>query len=1185
MTDQQATRDISDRAEQFISGHIAANELSDQEKQELSHLGFNLHDSAGKRKAQYQQVGEDDDVMKISRTELKELIAQQVPAPAQQASFLSLPPSREIFPQAYRPEITQINPAFPLPNSTSENVRQALRLDKLPNDAVNFHSLRSTEHLLSVLFASASRDDEVHSFRHNIENLRLALNTLYANLLHAGTTVQELARVGVGYQLQPDDIPHVLLKLHLESDRLRSEISTLDAVADAWQASSKNPFAPPKLMINAKYFNQCTWAQAADPLIRSNNYHARDRIKHFQNKAEGTGDRGRGRGRGSGFRSQGSNLASQHQQSQGAHQISFSFPYIESTFSRIRHSPIFSIETLPNPLLPTFAIDSPQIESRMTRIPQDEPSSILSSPRHLYVVSSEAFSDPSSSLNGKISIPTLLDLSSVSHGPYHFATHSLPSHNACQQHIMSPIKKSMLIERSQLPENLSLESRPLNTISGRPLGLRPDPDGTWFSSDLNLGKFNVTHWQRSTTSSDLLEFDQIVVQGWAPFITHPAVLSACRSRRNHWSCWFDPVSQSSSETRMDKVDADICAKTQAGILEKFDPHTCGSLENFVSVVHSLKIVPKPGTSKIRPVVDFTASGLNAAMQSSPFHLPQVHGKQGWFAGLIHQEVILKMDVESAFYHIWIKPSCRHHFGIRDPITGHPLRFAGLPMGAAQSPRVCHGVMLSAIHRVQAELRDYARAFEDSADLAWMGALTRAADRISLYTDDIFTSFPPFVTSTVRTIVFDTLRNLGISLASDKIETGTSVKVLGLICDSLSLTLSLPKDKASKYASLVTHCHDAARKNAPLDSDHLASLIGYLEHTTKVFTWGRVFLNSLRKDSLNSQPNGAVLLSDQSIHDLEYWTSVFQDHFPFSYSCEQSHLLASNPAFVIVTDASFLGAGGKLKTFEGSILEYFQRPWYFTSQRDINLLEAQAIIDSILAFSPHIVGHTVNIYTDNTAAAKFLTKGSVSTRSNELLDALRALVDVVLLNRISLHIEHVPGSTIVDEGADYLSRQSTEKATNKDDYVKFGSLKSFCSPDRRPSIDACADTAGLNRQDCTMSYLHPQKPLEANWTLLSGKLFWANPPWNSLSHLLPHLFAAIFAQPYDTSGFVLLPDFPSTTWHRNYIARRHFLIRRIYRLGSQSKWLLKWNPYRKVWYRAKALPFDLLLIKLGHPDYF
>jgi hypothetical protein len=188
-------------------------------------------------------------------------------------------------------------------------------------------------------------------------------------------------------------------------------------------------------------------------------------------------------------------------------------------------------------------------------------------------------------------------------------------------------------------------------------------------------------------------------------------------------------------------------------------------------------------------------------------------------------------------------------------------------------------------------------FSAAADaLEWV-VKQSGCDHIFHYIDDFVLLGPPGSAECERGLrcLQQTCANLGVLLAEDKTEgPATLLTVLGIEFDTQAMVLRLPSDKLQRLQSLLAewHTRGSGRRG------ELESLVGILQHASKVVRHGRCFLRRLYDLLAQTQKfkkHFRVRLNSECQADLEWWVA-FSQHWngasilrPVRESCPDAHL--------------------------------------------------------------------------------------------------------------------------------------------------------------------------------------------------------------------------------------------------------------------------------------------------------
>ena len=250
---------------------------------------------------------------------------------------------------------------------------------------------------------------------------------------------------------------------------------------------------------------------------------------------------------------------------------------------------------------------------------------------------------------------------------------------------------------------------------------------------------------------------------------------------------------------------------------------------------------------------------------------------------------------------------------------------------------------------------------------------------------------------------------------------TKVKYLGIIIDSVEMSLTLPIDKLQKVQDLI---RDFSTKTVSSKVE-LQKLAGNLSHCATIIKAGKTFsrrvINIIKYFPANRR---YTKLSDEFFADLKWW-SAFANMFNGT-----GKIIKISPIDITMyTDASGLGFGG----FVTNPDDYFFGTW---DNRFINCcihVEPAPIFDTVTGSISHrelwpilimckrlswqLTGKHVCVFTDNQAVQNMLNSG----RSKDIytMSMLREIFWISFVFNFTLTSKYVKGVDNVK--ADYLSR--------------------------------------------------------------------------------------------------------------------------------------------------------------------
>ena len=267
-------------------------------------------------------------------------------------------------------------------------------------------------------------------------------------------------------------------------------------------------------------------------------------------------------------------------------------------------------------------------------------------------------------------------------------------------------------------------------------------------------------------------------------------------------------------------------------------------------VSPLGAVPKDET-KIRVIRDYSTpkgSSLNDGIPDRFAKVSYVSHQQ--IAKKICQQgpgcYISKIDLKSAFRQIPINSNDIRLLGHR--LYGQYVLDARLPFGVRSACLICQAMGIAAIFIHDC---DYTRP--------------ELRNSISLFVDDyISISHGRSTAYELYNSLKTCLSDLGFQINNDKcVPPHTTQEVLGLLYDTVSMTVSLSQKKLEKYMSLIEDILDSST----VSYDKLHSLIGSLQFCCTVVFPASAFLQNFRNLLYSHKPNDIINLNSETVLDL------------------------------------------------------------------------------------------------------------------------------------------------------------------------------------------------------------------------------------------------------------------------------------------------------------------------------
>ena len=351
-------------------------------------------------------------------------------------------------------------------------------------------------------------------------------------------------------------------------------------------------------------------------------------------------------------------------------------------------------------------------------------------------------------------------------------------------------------------------------------------------------------------------------------------------------------------------------------------------------------------------------------------------------------LLAKIDIKSAFRLLPVHPADRHLLAMRwDRCI---FIDTCLPFGLRSAPK---------LFNVLADL------------LSWI-LEQQQAKPVLHYLDDFLIMGPPQspICSRNLLVIKDVCSMLGIPLALEKVEgPSDSLTFLGITLDTQTMQARLPDDKLLR----IRHQTSAWLSKKKATKREILSLVGLLQHATKVVPPGRTFLSRMYQTAARLKHlSYYTRLTKAFLSDLRWW------HLFVTRWNGISFFDCSLPNHEIHTDAS--GSWGCGAVFGNQWMQLaWSNKWL---QTDIMAKELVPIVLSCAIWGPILAGHSVEFKCDNQGVVESIRKGS--SKEPVTMHLLRCLWFFSAHFSIRVRASHIPG--IVNTAADQLSRNKSEE---------------------------------------------------------------------------------------------------------------------------------------------------------------
>ena len=385
-------------------------------------------------------------------------------------------------------------------------------------------------------------------------------------------------------------------------------------------------------------------------------------------------------------------------------------------------------------------------------------------------------------------------------------------------------------------------------------------------------------------------------------------------------------------------------------------------------VCNIFVIPKK-IKGYRPVINL--KDLNSFLEVHHFKMEGLH----LLKSLVKQgDFFVKLDLKDAYFTVAIN-SAHSHF-LKFHWKGNIYMFTCMPFGLSSAPW----------------------AFTKLLKVV-MGILRRQGIRAIIFLDDFL-----FIDSSAEAVLrsvniaIELLQRLGFIINWEKsvLIPSQVMEYLGLLIDSLNLSLSLPTDKVD----LIIESCRALLLCPEVSVRDISSVLGRLSWATAALTYGQAHYRALQQQHIigaSSLPtkNSTLKLSLESRGEISWWIDNLANANGKSWTF-------NDPDLIIHSDASNTGWGGVCKGVRSG------GPWSGADRhRHINELELLAAFNCVKAFSPFGSKLSILLYLDNATAVAYINKRG-GTRSTRLNSLAMTFINWCESRNILCQAIHVPG---------------------------------------------------------------------------------------------------------------------------------------------------------------------------------
>ena len=447
-----------------------------------------------------------------------------------------------------------------------------------------------------------------------------------------------------------------------------------------------------------------------------------------------------------------------------------------------------------------------------------------------------------------------------------------------------------------------------------------------------------------------------------------------------------------------------------------------------------------------------------------------------------------LDLKDAYFSIPVHNTSTKY--LKFQFQGQTYKFLALPQGFKDSPRVFTKIMKPVL-----------------AHLRLQGV------NASIYIDDIFIQNNSFTTCSKQVdYTMKLIKSLGFTLSekSSPIPNQT-LRHLGFVLNSQSMTVSLAEDKKDKLQSLLTHMSHTTFCSIR----DLAQLIGSLVATFPAVPYGPVFYRHMEMSKTQSLKLNAfnfdrrIIISSPCKAEINWWLNE-GIHSSKSLTLE-------NPSVFLTTDASTAGWGAHPSTSE-----FTQGFWSPEEQLlHINVLELKAVLMGLVTLCHQYQNSHILIHIDNTTAVSYINHmgGTHSINCNSVTK------DIILWAKernIWLTATHIVGKD--NNWADRLSRKIND---NLEWTITQTAFNLLCAQEEigLPSVDLFASCLNHKLPNYVSIYPDASAMFINAFTFQWNGYVYLFPPFNLIGRVLNKV-----QQDRLTKALLICPHWVTQPWY-------------------------------------------------------
>ena len=596
----------------------------------------------------------------------------------------------------------------------------------------------------------------------------------------------------------------------------------------------------------------------------------------------------------------------------------------------------------------------------------------------------------------------------------------------------------------------------------------------------------------------------------------------------------------------------------------------------------LFVIPKAGQpGEWRCIADMLRGGQNMCIGNDPTILPRANDiLQGLYKGGYSAVV----DMSKYFYQFRTRESERKWLGTIHPITGVMYEYHGLPMGSGNSPAIACRIGQGFLRM----LRERHAGFKGtgSANCYWTSFKEIGFDpdkgygfvmenehglvaKVWGFVDDFLIHGPTReITEQALHAFLDLACDVGFLCHPKKCTAPCQqVKYIGFLFDTRGIpVIRIPTEKQERALNMVRHIQRShiTQKFSRLVLAVVAGVLQSLVDATPSFM-GNVYLR--RSHNLVHPPGhdhsdlpyfSYTGVPGQVRAELEWWETYLSNNTGRAAYTQRATTLVPTWG-----DGSGTGTGGTLG-LPDQPLQMWQGQWSPTVYRfSSNTKELATLLLTMQHLkaqaSSTIAGTTIFYFTDNTTTY-YIAQAS-SSRSPHLHDLIKQIRLIELDLDCHLQVVHVPGTVMIQQGTDSLSRGIWVSPFH--DSPNQQALTASIFEPVAPDFDL-------------IRHLVDKYQLRTDWRICDWKITWTDykildnftiwfPPPELSRPLLIYFLAHWSERPWSTQALFIVPRVLAGFWQG---------------LSKHIMELCIVNPASHPLHRSPSLPIPLVVLYLA-----